>query len=265
MAARLLADDFVRRYWNLYASAAAPPAAISCNRYLINVASANTSDFAVRIREMQAGIANVMSRAQTYSRSHSDLEVRSAAFGRTRVGKGAPEDMEHVLNAGVTCGALPSAQLQLQQWADRHLGCDCTGFASAYFSYLGVMPVADSVNAGCHYFRTLAIRNNTASNAFVWDFDDVSADDVMLWMDESGSETKHPGHIAVIYDKRPGQLLIAESSGADDGAGHRGPHLNTKPWAEATGPRGHRKLPIGEGVIIVRVKRITPAAGPLPT
>ncbi len=258
MAARYFADDYVRRYWRLPVNVRTPQGAtcnatVSCNRYLMNVRDTDTSNFATTIRTMQTGISTVLSRAQAYSRTRPDLQVRTGPFGRTRVGKGTPDDMEHVLNTGVACGALPAVEAQLQNWANQSLGCDCTGFASAYFSYLGAMPIADSVNAGCGYFRSLAIRNNGAG-ALIWDFDAVRRDDVLLWMNEAGTETKRPGHIAVVYDKRPGELLIGESSGADDGAGHRGPRLNTKSWGAVTGARGRRSIKIGEGVIIVRVK-----------
>jgi hypothetical protein len=168
--------------------------------------------------------------------------------------------MEHVLHCGVITGAVGASQVALQRWADDHLGCDCTGFASAYCSYLGLMSRADSVNANCDYFRRMALRNNTR-DALIWDFAQVRRDDILLWMDESGTETKRPGHIAVVYGTRAeGELLVAESSGADDGAGHRGPRLNVKRWGAASGPRGHRRIAIGEGVIVVRVVAAT--AGP---
>jgi hypothetical protein len=263
MAARFFANDYVRYYWNLSVNATSPSGSavncqISCNKYLMNVATPG-------VQAMQAGISSLLAAAQAYSRRDPNLTVRTGAFGRTRVGKGTPGDMEHVLNCGVACGALRTTEAELQRWSDAHLGCDCTGFASAYFSYLGVMPIADSVNAGCHYFRTLAMRNNPG-NAFVWDFEAISRDDVLLWMDESGTETKRPGHIAVVYGTHPaGEILVGESSGADDGDGHRGPRLNAKRWAEPTGRSGHRKIPIGEGVVIVRVKRLMPAPTSVPT
>lgn len=251
MADRFFADDYARSYWKLSVQGTSPAgtpvrALVSCNCYLINAANA-------AMQARQAGILKLLAKTQSYGQRHPDFAVRTGAFGRTRVGKGSPADMEYVLQCGILTGAIDANQAALQQWADRYLGCDCTGFASAYCAYLGLMSRAECVDATCNFFRSMALRNN-AREALIWDFDRVGRDDLVLWMNESGAETKYPGHIAVVYGTRSGgEMLVAESSGADDGAGHRGPRLNVKRWGTVSGPRGHRTLAIGEGAIVVRV------------
>ncbi|MBI3683969.1 MAG: hypothetical protein HY235_26645 [Acidobacteria bacterium] len=238
----LFADGLVEKYWKLSISASTEPGnrvvTVSCNRYLMNTAG---------YKPMQTNINQV----EAAAKGRKGLFVDHPSFFRTVLGKGLPSDMEHVLEAGVKCGALASDPAQLQKWVDKSLGVDCTGFASAYHFLCGVMPLGDSANAGCEYFRRMANRQNPG-NAYVWSFDEVQPDDVMLWMRENGVETKKPGHIALICGKAPGRLLIAESSGAADQAGHSGPRLNEKPWKDPAGQPGSRYLPINEGVIIVR-------------
>lgn len=237
------ADGLVDKYWHLSFTAGPDDDVrryeISCNRYLMNTAKA---------KPMQDKIAAV--EAVTRG-NHKGVYYSRGSFFRATLGKGLPSDMELILEAGVKLGVLPAVQAQVQAWADGALGVDCTGFVSAYHFLCGQMPLNDSPNAGCGYFRTMAVHKN-GKNAMVWDFDEVQADDVMLWMTENGTETKKPGHIAMVYGRESGDLLIAESSGANDGKGHSGPRLNRKTWADAVGSGGSRHLPIGEGVIIVR-------------
>jgi hypothetical protein len=237
----LYADGLVDQYWNLGVTTSAGVITISCNRYLMNVDTPG-------VRSMQANIHHVQ--AQAPVRSHG-IFIDRGAFARTAVGKGLPSDMQHVLQVGVDSGVLSANQPELQRWADQTLGVDCTGFASAYHFQCGMMPLGDSVNAGCGYFLRMS-RQRNPQHSIVWTLDEVEADDTMLWMNERGVETKSPGHIAMIVGKNGNRLQVAESSGADDGAGHRGPRLNEKVWNGETQKADGRCLNIGEGVIIVR-------------
>lgn len=251
-------DSFVRSYWNLQVSATHPRSGmvnctISCNKYLINVGANDASDYAQRVHTKQGHIGQVMSAGQS-----ARLLVNAGAFGRVRVGKGSPDDMAHVLNIGVGSGALAGDQAQIQQWADANLGVDCTGFASNYFLSSIQSTSASVTNIGCNFFRRQAIDNNSTDQAFIWDFDAVQADDVLLWMNEAGIETRHPGHIAVVYDtnREAGNrvLYLGESSGESDNQGHWGPRLSTRLWQDVdpqTRP-GNRKLSMYSGTVIVR-------------
>lgn len=244
----IFADGLVDKYYSL---AAAIPGksqvfTASCNRYLMNVPTD-------AVKAMQLNISKV----EAAARAKKGVYVDANAFGRTKVGKGLPSDMEHVLEAGLASGAIPDDQVKFAKWADENLGIDCTGFVSAYHFLCGQMRLGDSVNAGSAYFRSMALRRNPG-HAYVWKLEDVEPDDVMVWMKEDGHETKKPGHIAMIYGTRGSTLLIAESSGAPDGMGHRGPRLNQKEWKDPV-KMSPRYLPINEGVIIVKtINRWTP-------
>jgi len=235
----MFADDLVDQYWKLGVSTPAGPVTISCNRYLMNGDSAQAQ---------QAKIQDVRSQAPA---KKPGIFVDGAAFTRTYYGKGLPSDLQHVLQVGVDSGVLPSDKDALQGWADSSLGVDCTGFVSAYHFQCAMMPLGQGVNAGCAYFYSIARRLHPQS-FIVWTLDEVQPDDVMVWMNENGVETKSPGHIAKIVGKMGNSLKIAESSGADDGQGHRGPHLNQKMWDGTTQKKGGQCLNIGEGVIIIR-------------
>ena len=135
---------------------------------------------------------------------------------------------------------------------------DCTGFVSNYFAD-NIAPTGASIsNISCPWYYKLTIKNHGGKKdeALIWDFDDVEEDDVLLWMNEAGVETKKPGHIAVVYDTQvrgdTKVLLVAESSGASDGQGHSGPRLNEKIWGPIQGAPSQRTIRIGEGVIVVR-------------
>lgn len=236
----LWADDLVNQYWSLGVSTSSGPVTISCNRYLMNGGS---------YKPMQDSIQGVQSQAPG---KKLGIFVDRWAFLRTYYGKGLPTDMEHVLQVGVDSGVLPSTQTDLQKWADTSLGVDCTGFVSAYHFQCGMMPLTDGVNAGCGYFYRMAKSRNGAK-MFVWNLEDIKPDDVMLWMDDSGKETKHPGHIAMIVGRAGNTLTVAESSGAYDKQGHFGPHIVDKTWnGVKQTAAGAKYLNIGEGVIIVR-------------
>jgi len=239
-------DDFVGRYWHLRVAALTPignpvDVTVSCNKYLINVRDTDTSDYAEHVRGKQQRIGQVRSAA-----SARHLSVDGGAFNRASVGKGTPGDMVHVLTMGVACGAIQHRggqapdQDDVQAWADANLGVDCTGFASAYFISLGVMALSSITNNGCGVFRQSALR----MGAFLWNFDDVLPNDVILWMNESGHETRRPGHIAVVYDRTNGRLQCGESSGECDGSqpAHCGPRLKERNWGEVRGAAGSRYL-----------------------
>jgi hypothetical protein len=91
-----------------------------------------------------------------------------------------------------------------------------------------------SVNAA----RRLRRAFGPAQSVAIWDVNQIQPDDVMLWMDESGHERKHPGHIAVVYKRVEQVLFCAESNGENDGAGHSGPRFTKRPLRRIIG--GHR-------------------------
>lgn len=259
------ADDFVDDYWNLDVSGTHPTAGpvrffISCNKYFMNMAKPKDYDTNPKsqaaydaVTKKQAHVGAILAAAQG-----KRMVVSPSTFLKVEVGKGSPDDMEDVLCTGIETGVLSADQAKVQSWADTYLGVDCTGFVGNYFedsiSSTG-MPIA---NIGCYWWYNLAIKNNGGKKdeALIWDFDEVAEDDVLLWMNEAGVETKKPGHIAVVYDSQDRGdskvLLVAESSGASDGKGHTGPRLNEKIWGPIQGAAGQRTIRIGEGVIIVR-------------
>jgi hypothetical protein len=247
----MAADSFVRWYWSLDVIATHPNAGsvqftVSCNKYLMNVQNDAVS-------QKQANIRAVMSAAQARR-----IGVHRGAFARVIVGKGHPEDMEHVLRTGVSSGALGGTQRAVQQWADENLGVDCTGFASNYFLDVVRPTGAQVTNIGCSYYRRQSVLCNGAADAFIWDFDQVRPDDVILRMQQSGVETRHPGHIAVIYETSNENgtryLLCAESSGQAERHDplHKGPKISRHAWGDPVGTQGNRRLNMGNGVVVVR-------------
>lgn len=271
----MAADDFVDDYWNLNVTGTHPKAGpvrltISCNKYFMNMMKPkdyDTNDDAKKaydkITEKQAHVTQILGAAQI-----KKLPVSPAAFIRVELGKASPQDMEQVLCAGISTGLLSADHDTLQKWTDTYIGVDCTGFVSNYFLE-DISPTGMLVgNINCPWFFQTAIKNNGGKKdaALIWNFEDVLEDDVLLWMNEAGHETKRPGHIALIYgasDNGGNKVLsIAESSGASDGQGHSGPRLNEKIWGPIKGDKGARTVGIGEGVIVIRPFPPTPRAAP---
>jgi hypothetical protein len=247
------ASDFVERYWSLSVEADMPnapfKASVSVNKYLIatqkNIDTIRANQWAVVSKVRQQG----------------DTSIDDGVAARLRNGKGSPDDMELLLSAGVEAGALKPDQSALQRWADANLGVDCTGFVIAYLVELGVLQWNATLNGGasCPWiYQTIAKANwqhtKYADQPEIWKVGDMQTDDLILWMQSGGGpETKHPGHISVIYTVgSDGSLECAESSGADDGQGHTGPQTTTRLLNNIASGGGKRWWTHGPGVIVVR-------------
>ena len=187
------------------------------------------------------------------------LTIDRNAFSRANGGKVSPDDCEHILSLALEGGVVKPENLQ--GWADKNLGVDCTGFVVAYYDDIGLIDL-DSYNGGASCFTLFnkAKNNKDASLAshLIWELDDVEVDDMILWMNAAQVETRSPGHIAVIYDidYDLGMLYTAESNGANDGYGHWGPKLTQREWIGPISDSGPAYVQLGLGnadrVVIVR-------------
>jgi hypothetical protein len=183
---------------------------------------------------------------------------RSGVFVRAKNGKASPADFEHIFDMALKSGHLK--QEALQGWADDNLGVDCTGFAVAYLDSLGLIDRTKySGGTSCPWLlgqARLAGKKNGIASALIWEFGDVAADDLILWMYDTGQETRTPGHISVVSKvKTSGQVLLcAESSGELDDSGHSGPRIKDRPWSGVKSVGGKKYVDLnGAQVIIVRV------------
>ena len=248
----MTAKDFVERYWNIPVAALTPEGmpfrcGISINSYLIAT---------------QKNIADIQSKQQQVIGKARDkkIAIPNATATRLRLGKGSPDDMATILNAGVQSGALKADPTFLQKWADDNLGVDCTGFAIAYLVELGVLAWNPTFNggAGCPWiYQNIAKKNwqttKYAAEPELWSVGDMKPDDFILWMKSGGGpETKSPGHIVVVYEVGSTDLQCAESSGASDGKGHKGPQLSTKQLGRVVEGGGKKWWAHGTGVVVVR-------------
>ncbi len=129
-----------------------------------------------------------------FARNHI-IQIDTGAFTRTVYGKGSPSDMIHVLKVGILTGQLEADQQKVAGFAAKYFGTDCTGFVCSYFRELLVMPAEQSpLNTGCNYFYEEAKK----TGAIIWNARDIKQDDILVWMDETGKESRTPGHIALI-------------------------------------------------------------------
>jgi hypothetical protein len=184
------------------------------------------------------------------------LSPQDGPFARANAGKVSPSDCEHILTMAVDSGAVKRENIQ--PWADKNLGVDCTGFAVAYYDWLGLIDIERyRGGASCFALLSKAKKNNRPSDGgpLLWELDDVHADDMILWMNEAQVETRSPGHIALIYevDYDAGILYTAESNGANDGNGHYGPKITERTWGGRSSSSPHYvQLGKGDKVIVVR-------------
>lgn len=241
----MAADAFAKRYWALQVQIpGGAPVTVSCNKYFIAPYQGATGDWVEAAKQKQTRIQTVQQKAAA-----KKLSVNSRSFLRATLGKGTPEDLEHVLSMAAQTGV---ASTDLQNWADNNFGVDCTGFVVAYFASLGLMDIDTYAGgASCAVFYSAAQRHD-ASNFIIWDIKDVQVDDVVVWMFQNGQETKKPGHISVVCNAVGGALDCAESSGESDGNGHSGPRLKNRLWPKETGSGAQRCLQMGSGAIVIR-------------
>ena len=230
--------DFVGRYQNIEIN----DVSVSINKYMIGV---HADDDGARRRNAVRAAAD-----------KKRLIVNKAAFLRASMGKVSPDDCEHILGLAVESGAVK--ETALQDFANKALGVDCTGFAVAYLDAIGRIDINKySGGAGCHFLVDRAFKGlPQGTSPLIWDADEARVGDMIVWMTSKRIETRKPGHIALISssDVLPGSLVIAESSGAGDGFGHSGPKNNTKTFDGVKQEGGARYISLNgkDKVIIVR-------------
>ncbi|NIF81325.1 hypothetical protein F3J20_28780 [Paraburkholderia sp. Cy-641] len=237
------ADDFVDRYMNLQAGSSEWPTSVSLNKYMIG------ADYSSPKAQARAAVRTAALKKH--------LGPKDSAFARANCGKVSPDDCEHILTLAVDSGTVQPENIQV--WADRNLGVDCTGFVVAFYDALGIMDIERySGGASCFTFINKAKHNHRppGESPLIWELDDVQPSDMILWMNDAQVETRSPGHIALIYDVdcQQGILYTAESNGADDGEGHYGPKISERIWNGRNKDRGPHYLQLGKSdkVIIVR-------------
>jgi hypothetical protein len=233
------ADDFVDDYMNLDVGSVT----VSLNKYMIG---ADYSSPKAKARQ-----------AVQWTAKQKGLSPDANAFARANCGKVSPDDCEHILGLALDCGLVKESELQA--WADKNLGVDCTGFAVAYYDDIGLIDI-NKYNGGASCFALLngAVNNNRPGDGgpLIWSLDDVEEDDMILWMTDARTETRSPGHISVVYDIDTDRNILscAESNGANDGNGHFGPKLVDRTWGGEQKGNGGRYVLLGKSdkVIIVR-------------
>jgi hypothetical protein len=235
----MTADEFVDWYMALEVGSTT----VSLNKYSIG------ADFTSEKAQARSAVQ--------WAAKQKGLAPRANAFARANSGKVSPDDCEHILAMALESGSVKESNLQ--SWADKNLGVDCTGFAVAYYAYLDLINI-DRYNGGASCFTLVnsAINNNRPDDGgpLLWDIEDVETDDMILWMTSARVETRSPGHIAVIYevDEDRGVLYAGESNGSNDGQGHYGPKVTERTWGGEQSVGGARYVQLGKGdrVIIVR-------------
>jgi hypothetical protein len=240
----MAADEFVDWYMNLEVGESEwPSSTISLNKYMIGYDGTS---------------AKAQARSAVFSAAKKKgLSPQEGPFARANCGKVSPSDCEHILAMAVDSSVLK--QENAQAWANKNLGVDCTGFAVAYYDWLGLIDIERyRGGASCFILLNKAKKNNRPPDGgpLLWKIDDVQEDDMILWMNDAQVETRSPGHIALIYDVDYdlGILYTAESNGADDGEGHYGPKITERKWVGPNSGGGPRYVQLGKSdkVIIVR-------------
>jgi hypothetical protein len=235
----MTAEDFVDLYMNLQVGSTT----VSLNKYAIG------ADYSSPKAKARGAVQ--------WAAKQKGLAPDPNVFSRATNGKVSPHDCEHILTMALQSGAVKEGGLQA--WADQNLGVDCTGFAVAYYSELGMIDI-NRYNGGASCFALLngAVNNHDPSDdgPLLWSLDDVAVDDMILWMTEAKTETRTPGHISIIYDidTDRGILSCGESNGANDGQGHFGPKTTERSWVgeQKNGNRHFIQLGKSDQVIIVR-------------
>ena len=238
------ADKFVDWYMKLEVGTSEwGTTTVSLNKYMIG---ADTTSEKAQARNAVLAAAR-----------RKQLSPRQGPFTRANNGKVSPADCEHILSMAVDSGAVKRENIQA--WADKNFGVDCTGFAVAYYDWINLIDIEHySGGASCFALLNKAKNNHRPADGgpLIWDLGDVQADDMILWMNEAQVETRAPGHIALIYDidSDAGILYTAESNGANDGHGHYGPKITQRNWVGPHSGGGPRYIQLGKSdkVIIVR-------------
>ena len=210
--------DFQARYKNLSGSGIPPKktpadrfafAGIHCDRYVMT----NNKEFNDAQPELDKIISNAAGRVL------SALE-KQAVFN-VRYGKGSPDEMQTVLQLAVETGAAKPTVDELQKYADKALGVDCTGFACSYYEQFDGSLVNTKTNNGCGYFYQ---SYKSKQLPIVWAGDYAEAGDCMLWMHADGKESRKPGHIAIIAMTAGADLEAVQSGSTKSGGPCRSKH-----------------------------------------
>ncbi|MBC7797820.1 MAG: hypothetical protein H7Z37_13185 [Pyrinomonadaceae bacterium] len=223
-------DDLYKAYKNLSAVAILPDATgadfrnLESRRYVINTIDSKTGMPAEGSYsfDIYSAIDGVLYAGKAYLanpkvKGLKYFMINQAAFARVKVGKGSPEEMEHILEVGLACGHIKPVLKNVADFVDNYFGVDCTGFACAYFRTVGKMldssgnDKENPVNIGCGYFFDKA----KTLNQIIWNLAEIRQGDVIVWMKEDRSETRKPGHISLIQSiGENGTLYCRESNGS---------------------------------------------------
>jgi len=209
-------DDFYRWYQHLSPAAYLPDGKlkllgdIACRRH-VTASAAITRD----LPSIESAVQAVHDAAQAYiGRARhggaemlnrefaSEFVLQAEAFRRVKTGRGSPVDMEHVLAAGLMCGHLAadprSSGTSARDFAANCLGVDAVGFVASYFKQRRLLPAGDDpANLDCTYWRAKALAA-AGSVGILWNGSSFRQGDVLLWMAESGVETRPGGPAALI-------------------------------------------------------------------
>ncbi len=218
-------STFTEMYWDIHIG---QHGSVSINKYMMGVhASAE--------RDRVQGAA-----------SQKGMTVDKNAFTRASMGKVTPTDCTHILNLALDTGVV--AERELQAWADRNLGVDCTGFVVAYMSTVGRISIND-YNGGCSCpFLATRAKSNKApdtESALIWSVDDLRVGDMIMWMTDKSIETRKPGHIALVSYIGSDLIYFDESSGAADNYDHHGPRHNHATWNGESNQADGRAISFG--------------------
>jgi hypothetical protein len=243
MSTHFDAYDFAEWYWNISLS---DGGSVSINKYLIAIASA-------ALTGKQANITNLFTAAVA-----ARLGPKSGPFARAKIGKATPEDFSHIFDMGVESGHFDKLKTTPQKWADANVGVDCTGFAVAYYDTIGLLEITRGVysgGVGCPWLLSTARKNKhpTMTDVLIWDFGDVEADDMILWMYAGGKESRSPGHISIVWDTDSATSILycAESSGSPDNSGHYGPRHTERLWKGVKGSGAGKYVDLGGAAVII--------------
>ena len=224
--------DFYKAYKNLSAVAILPDATgaefrnLEVKRYVINNVDSQTGmpTEGSQLAKIYSSVDGVLYAGKAYLanpaiKGPKYFVINQTAFARVKVGKGSPEEMEHILEVGLACGHIKPTTQDVTNFVDNNFGVDCTGFVCAYYRTIGKMPDSDAnglnnpMNVGCGVFFDKA-KN---LNQIIWDYNEIRQGDVMVWMLENRSETRKPGHISLIHQAGAANTLYCREANGDTG------------------------------------------------
>jgi hypothetical protein len=140
------ADKFVEWYMKLEVGTSEwGTTTVSLNKYMIG---ADTTSEKAQARNAVLAAAR-----------KKQLSPTQGPFTRANNGKVSPADCEHILTMAVDSGAVKRENIQA--WADKNLGVDCTGFAVAYYDWINLIDIEHySGGASCFALLNKAKHNH---------------------------------------------------------------------------------------------------------